>query len=150
MKSNENITISRSVLEQALEAFELHADQYPHMVKGYTLDAAEALRAALKQSPVVEQEPVAWMHPHRPDQVRLSYQDGWFPLYLHPQNLRCKSTQKRLATLWGYIKEQPIQPLTDEQIEDIWDSWYRSWTGLEQFETIVRLVEKHHGIGGEA
>ena len=50
----DKILIDRAVVEQALEAFELHADQYPHMVKGYTLDAAEALRAALEQP--VEQE----------------------------------------------------------------------------------------------
>lgn len=37
----------REAAKQALEALELHADQYPHMVKGYTADAAEALRAAL-------------------------------------------------------------------------------------------------------
>ena len=30
------------------------------------------------------------------------------PLHLHQQNLNCKSNQKRLATLWGYVKaEQP-------------------------------------------
>lgn len=31
-------------------------------------------------------------------------------LFIHPQNLRCKSSQARLATLWGYVKEQPCQP----------------------------------------
>ena len=53
------------------------------------------------------------------------------PLYTAPQpteNLRCKSTQKRLATLWGYVKQEPDhfrdaaqmvsdrQPLTDEKL----------------------------------
>ena len=42
------------------------------------------------------------------------------PLYTAPQpteNLRCKSTQKRLATLWGYVKqEQARKPLTDEKL----------------------------------
>lgn len=53
------------------------------------------------------------------------------PLYTAPQpaeNLRCKSTQKRLATLWGYVKKEPDhfrdatqmvparQPLTDEKL----------------------------------
>lgn len=33
----------------------------------------------------------------------------WTKLYTHPQNLRCKSNQARLATLWGYVKEQPQQ-----------------------------------------
>jgi len=27
-------------------------------------------------------------------------------LYTHPQNLRCKSNQARLATLWGYVKAE--------------------------------------------
>ena len=55
------------------------------------------------------------------------------PLYTAPQpteNLRCKSTQKRLATLWGYVKKEPDhfrdavqmvparQPLTEDQLRD--------------------------------
>lgn len=42
------------------------------------------------------------------------------PLYAAPQpteNLKCKSTQKRLATLWGY--EKASQPLTEEQIMEL-------------------------------
>lgn len=69
----------------------------------------------------VGQAPVAWIenvegaigyNPYHeaarklPDGVR-------FDLYAHPQNLRCKSNQARLATLWGYVK---AEPLTDEQI----------------------------------
>ena len=50
------ILVSEELLRQAIEAFELHAKQYPHMVKGYTLDAATALRAALEQAPVQEQQ----------------------------------------------------------------------------------------------
>lgn len=43
------ILVDKDVLEQALEAMELHAKQYPHMQKGYTVDAITALRAALEQ-----------------------------------------------------------------------------------------------------
>ena len=39
----------RKLLEQALEALELHAKQYPHMQKGYTVDAITALRERLVQ-----------------------------------------------------------------------------------------------------
>jgi hypothetical protein len=39
----------RELMQQALDALDLHAKQYPHMVKGYTADAAEALRARLAQ-----------------------------------------------------------------------------------------------------
>ena len=35
--------------EMALEEFELFFNTYPHMEKGYTLDAREALRQALAQ-----------------------------------------------------------------------------------------------------
>lgn len=37
----------RGAATVALDAFETHAKQYPHMQKGYTVDAIEALRAAL-------------------------------------------------------------------------------------------------------
>ena len=43
--------------QQALEALEDHAKQYPHMQKGYTVDAITALRTALAEQPA-EQEPV--------------------------------------------------------------------------------------------
>jgi len=39
----------REAAQQALEALEDHAKQYPHMQKGYTVDAITALRAALEQ-----------------------------------------------------------------------------------------------------
>lgn len=40
---------ARSAMKLALEALELHGKQYPHMVKGYCLDAITALREALAQ-----------------------------------------------------------------------------------------------------
>ena len=43
------ILIDEAVVRQALEALELHGKQYPHMVKGYCLDAIIALRQALEQ-----------------------------------------------------------------------------------------------------
>lgn len=73
-------------------------------------------------------------------------------LYTHPQNLRCKSTQARLATLWGYEKPRPTrQPLTDAQIndhrlalpydgEDLPDPW--------DFKQGVKAAERAHGIVG--
>lgn len=83
--------------------------------------------AAAPNPPVVEQEPVAYMHDvvasdGEPDQALSFWKDnfpleglggfrsvGFRPLYTHPQNLQCKSSQVRLATLWGYVKEQPQQ-----------------------------------------
>jgi hypothetical protein len=44
-------------LEIALEALELHGKQYPHMVKGYCLDAITAIKKALK----TKDEPRTWV-----------------------------------------------------------------------------------------
>lgn len=41
--------MSKEAMQQALEALELHAKQYPHMQKGYTVDAVTALQEALAQ-----------------------------------------------------------------------------------------------------
>jgi hypothetical protein len=38
-----------AAVKQALEALELHGNQYPHMVKGYCLDAITALKAIISQ-----------------------------------------------------------------------------------------------------
>ena len=46
------MTDLRKAAEMALEEFELFFNTYPHMEKGYTLDAREALRQALAQPPV--------------------------------------------------------------------------------------------------
>ena len=81
-----------------------------------------------------QQEPVAWMyewngrtHITTADQRPIEHAHPHFnkskPLYTAPQpteNLRCKSTQKRLATLWGYVKPQHLQPLTDEQMYSLY------------------------------
>ena len=45
--------MSKDVLKLALEALELHGKQYPHMVKGYCLDAITAIKQALA-APVQE------------------------------------------------------------------------------------------------
>jgi len=47
------MTTLREAAQQALEALEDHAQQYPHMQKGYTVDAITTLRAALNE---LEQE----------------------------------------------------------------------------------------------
>jgi hypothetical protein len=48
----------KEVMQMALDALETHAEHYPHMVKGYTVDAVQALRAALAQP---EPKPVAFV-----------------------------------------------------------------------------------------
>lgn len=107
-----------------------------------------------KQKPQNEQEPVAWIenveggigyNPYHeaarklPDGVR-------FDLYVHPQNLRCKSTQARLAALWGYVK---AEPLTDEQIA----AATGAKPGIPMWLVAVaftRAIERAHEIGSKA
>jgi hypothetical protein len=50
-------------LKLALEALELHGKQYPHMVKGYCLDAITAIKEALAQP---ERTPYITMPPSTP------------------------------------------------------------------------------------
>ena len=156
------------------EEIDAIADAMPGGLEGFLKgwgwrQFARAVLAAAPQPPIVkecltverkqgEQEPVAWIenvgggvsyNPYHeaarklPDGVR-------FDLYTHQQNLRCKSNQARLATLWGYEKKQPPrQPLTDEQIA--------AATGAKPGTPIwlvavafTRATEAAHGIGGEA
>ena len=77
------------------------------------------------------------------------------PLYTAPQpteNLRCKSTQKRLATLWGYVKQEPArQPLTDEQIIKIADKTQTAEPGTDGYIlpiSFARAIEAFHNITG--
>lgn len=69
----------------------------------------------------------------------------------HPtENLRCKSTQKRLATLWGYEKAR--QPLTNEQIIAIADNARAAESGDAGYIlpiAFARSIEAAHGITGE-
>jgi len=41
--------MTKEAMKEALEALKLHGKQYPHMVKGYCLDAIKSLEKALKQ-----------------------------------------------------------------------------------------------------
>ena len=68
-------------------------------------------------------------------------------LYTQPQNLSCKSNQARLATLWGYVKEQPPrQPLTREEIAFI----AAACGGLASdfVVSVARAIEAAHGVKG--
>ena len=68
------------------------------------------------------------------------------------ENLRCKSTQKRLATLWGYVKQGPARkPLTNEQIVSIADKSRAAEAGDAGYIlpiSFARAIEKAHGITG--
>ena len=57
------MTDLRQAAQQALEALEDHANQYPHMQKGYTVDAITALRAALAEPQTTHWEGCEAVHP---------------------------------------------------------------------------------------
>ena len=76
-------------LKLALEALELHGKQYPHMVKGYCLDAITAIKQALAapvQEPVVYCDLENWLTGKVwADDVFSNIQHkGWSPLYTTP------------------------------------------------------------------
>lgn len=145
------ITLPRSVLEQALEALD-EADLLMEHRQNIELrrSALAALRAALEQ-PQVEQEPFTVLVRKRswlanqweaapcgfPDYGK-QWADERINVYIHPQNLNCKSTQKRLATQWGFVPAQ--QPLTEFQIHECWHPSKYQFT---------RNIEAAHGITGE-
>ena len=86
------------------------------------------------------------------------------PLYTAPQpteNLRCKSTQKRLATLWGYVEQEPArQPLPADTYTALAHriatrftystdrSFCEYYFAIHTLEQFVRAIEQAHGITG--
>lgn len=134
---------------------------------GYRAMLAAALEPPVVGQPQVEQEPFAVLvrkHSWHLDtwevgpQGNLDYGRAWaderINVYTHPQNLNCKSTQARLATLWGYEKPQPPrQPLTDKVIQELAEEGVFH---ANIFEIVRRIEEEHEifkmraGIGGEA
>lgn len=86
------------------------------------------------------------------------------PLYTAPQpteNLRCKSTQKRLAMLWGYVKQEPArQPLPADTYTALAHriatrftystdrSFCEYYFAIHTLEQFVRAIEQAHGITG--
>lgn len=101
----------------------------------YAEASIKAAVAFAAPKPAAQQEPVAWrVHPfdygvgykgvyaltQMPEQVEMWNRKGWKvePLYTAPQpaeNLHCKSTQKRLATPWGYVKQEQAHGITGGQ-----------------------------------
>ena len=115
-------------LKLALEALELHGQQYPHMVKGYCLDAITAIREALAQP---EQEPVAYTTGHCENHK----QKGGCQLH----NLQCG---------WPDCDRKPIttppqrKPLSNQKIIEMYNE-PRSDAEMIEF---ARAIEAAHGI----
>jgi hypothetical protein len=137
----------RQAAQQALEAFTDYANQYPHMQKGYMLDAEEALRAALVEPDVPETnfegiEPVAWIYtntlsgdyevllecPSTMDSFR-DRPEEWHsqPLYAHPPQRKPLSEGEILARASAFLPLMEMKNAVD----------------------FARAIEAAHGITGE-
>ena len=123
-----------------------------------TLKIGSEFVSYVKEQPQVEHGPVASIYiadngEREFDDWRHDLPVGRNYLYTHPQNLNCKSTQARLATLWGYEKPQPPrQPLTEDGITQAFLTTGLFGPGDEVigYEVeMVRAIERAHGIGGE-
>lgn len=125
----DKILIDRSVVEQALDAFDVCKTE----PTGYTPHrrlrnaAITALRAALEQ-PQVEQEPIAY---------EVVSKTGDYCLF---RSTAVKKGDK------VYAQPQPRQPLTPEAVNDLWIKHARSGAYIHAF---ARAIERAHGIGGE-
>jgi len=156
--------MTKEVLKLALEALELHGEQYPHMVKGYCLDAITAIKEALMSVPdgaqpsvSVEHEPVAWMHtkidgvvvPHRPADLN-RHPDRWTALYKDPKPCpTCEALARTVMLDQTSHDATPPQrkPLTEQEICAILEDINAFGTRLYTF---ARAIEAAHGIKGEA
>ena len=118
----------RQALEMALEALELHGQQYPHMVKGYCLDAITAIKEALAQP---EQEPVAWVGPWHDCRLTL------IPRHSH-------QTFEREQPL--YTTPPQRKPLTDEDIAEFAERMEASDPTDSFWREFARAIEAAHGI----
>lgn len=141
----------------------------------------QSIRPPVQADTAAQQEPVAWMyewngrtHITTTDQRPIEHAHPHFnkskPLYTTPQpteNLRCKSTQKRLATLWGYAKQEPdhfrdaaqmvpaSNPLTEEKLYALYCEAMKGhyvsalhyWRETEAHK-FARAIEAAHGITG--
>ena len=143
---SKKILIDQSVLEQALLA--LRIDDL-----SLVRESVIALRAALEQPPVVEQEPVAVIG------------DVWTLLWAGGEPIAeiVKKHSLRIGDLL-YTRPQPRHPLTDEQIQEAATKANRegklSWTGFQLDNNgeytipslslchyqLARAIECAHGI----
>jgi hypothetical protein len=142
-------------LKQALEALELHGNQYPHMVKGYCLDAITAIKQALAATTV--QELVT-------DEAVEAYCKAWGESFsrenkfdvLEPlsddlkKHIRAGLKSAFTATGRQSLQDatppaQPAVPLTDEQIDAVRFSIPTKAVTQRDFE-LARAIEAAHGI----
>jgi hypothetical protein len=143
-----------AAVKQALEALELHGNQYPHMVKGYCLDAITALQSIISQDALDKKAENA-------RELGLDYepavQEGrdWSLLEATQESLRehmaeikrLKAAQPVPVKTYFDGKPWPVAPkpwvaLTDEEVE-AYDSWadFQVGCGRQTLFDMVRDIE---------
>jgi hypothetical protein len=129
-----------AAVKQALESLELHGNQYPHMVKGYCLDAITALQSIISQDALNKMAENA-------RELGLDYepapvQEGrdWSLLEATQESLREHMAEiKRLKAAQPAPVQEPWVGLTDEEIKR---GWKESWVDKQAFEAAVWWAEK--------
>ena len=134
----------RQAMQQALEALTMADDQWPcsdgH--QEFISAAIAALRAALDQP---EPEPVAWYYVEDPFGA-----NEWHWMTDSPESQKCDPRD------WTpvYTSQPQRKPLTDEQIDAVWDAWFGAYglhgtAGPYTRRGFARAIERAHGITGE-
>jgi hypothetical protein len=125
------MTDLKKAAQQALEALEDHATQYPHMQKGYTVDAITALRAALEQ-PEQPEQPYA-------EQARRVEQETHGRMRINPV-----TGDVSIGTPTEQSEQEPVAWLWEHQIDDLKHYGYkpdmRAWTTEGRIGKFERLV----------
>jgi hypothetical protein len=145
--------MSIEAMKQALEALEMLAryenpetkiqvrkpkdggpivTMYPHKV---ATDAADALRTAIEQAETQEQAPMAYLCENAVGHKYFRWK-------------KPSSTYKPIA-LYTTSSAAQRQPLTEEQIEDIWNRYCDEMgeASINDAYDIARAIEAAHGIG---
>ena len=141
------MTTLREAAQQALEALEQSETFVPYEGFGMARREAErkhqaaitVLRAALAE-PV--QEPVAWSYELATTMLEHGY-DGWEHLITRYKPNVPEGSIRNLTPL--YTTPPQRKPLTEEEIDSIWDSE----KAFADIYAIVRAIERAHGIGGQ-
>lgn len=136
-----DVTIERAALEQALDALEVLLNEWTPAMEAQLegVAALEVLRAALAAQPV---KPVAW---------RINTLEGiglpanWHYFDGEPAGESAFMVQP----LYAASTAPAAAPLTNEQIDEIWDGTFRSEDPNRQLsfrQIITRAIERAHGI----
>ena len=158
--------MSKEAMKLALEALRQIDEAMPFPVAKL---AQSALQDAMAEQPA-QQEPAAWQNTAKHMEI-VSAEDWenidpmwhWMyrPLYrpLYPSPSQREPLLREIAALSAnalddYKTIQKLmaerQPLTDEQIESLWDNgMYVHCSGITALRAITRAIEAAHGITGE-